>query len=67
MLGAARLVGQSLSMALAGVVLTIKWPGLAPRDLLALDIIIAFAVMTVLTAIGIFASALRQPAKGPAA
>lgn len=67
MLGAARLVGQSLSMALAGVVLTIKWPGLAPRDLLALDIIIAFAVMTVLTAIGIFASALRQPAKDPAA
>lgn len=54
-------------MALAGVVLTMKWPGLAPRDLLALDIIIAFAVMTVLTAIGIFASALRQPAKGPAA
>ena len=67
MLGAARLVGQSLSKALAGVVLTMKWPGLAPRDLLALDIIIAFAVMTVLTAIGIFASALRQPAKGPAA
>ena len=66
MLGAARLFGQSLSMALAGVILAVQWPGLVPQDTLSRNTVIAFAVMTALTAAGTIASALRDPGKGGA-